>query len=108
MFSWFKKREKENWRLVKSIAHSIRLSDESSKTGSAYFHLFESEKGNRKVDITVTLDGFRGDPERSAKKLPIYQTKIYRWVNGRYDPDIPRYNEIPEEDTVNALKGSVD
>ena len=42
-----------------------------------------------------------------AKQITTYQIKIVRWSEGRYDPDIPKYSEISEEDVANKLKGNV-
>ena len=104
MFGWFKK---EDWRLVKTIEVAIHR-NLSEEEGKLYYHLFESNLGNRKVEYQCTLS-FNDSSilEENAKRIDIYQEKIYRWEHGRYDPEIPRYNEIPEEETANALKGKV-
>lgn len=96
----------DDWRLVKTL--SVDTSYEKSK-GKIYFHLFESRKGYRKLDITTSLANLPHyiDIVDSAKKFEIYQEKIYRWEKGRHDPDIPRYTQVPEEDTMNTLKGSI-
>lgn len=106
MFSWFKR--KEDWLLVKTITEEVARVQDQDDTGKAYFHLFESDKGNRRVEYSSTL---RHASQESLiynlKRLDIYQGKIYRWEMGRHDPDIPRYDQIPEEETVNALRGKV-
>lgn len=48
----------------------------------------------------VKLDSF-------VKSTDLYHTRVYRWLAGRPDPGIPRYAQVPEEDTVNMLKGSL-
>lgn len=103
MFRWFKR---EDWRLVKTISRDVK---HDRVSGKLYFHLFESDKGNRKVEIKTTLElPSYINLTDSAKRFDVYQEKIYRWEHGRYDPDIPRYNQIPEEETANALKGKIE
>lgn len=96
---------KTRWRLVKTISVDFKY---ERSDGRVYYHLFESNKGGRKVEIncTLTLPSFIKIEEES-RKFKLYQEKIYRWEKGRYDPDIPRYDQVPEEDTANALKGTI-
>ena len=109
MFSFFKRKPKEDWRLVKTISHPVTYGHRASKdTGIVYFHLFESNTKRRKVEIKCTFAMHYGDDlEVMARKLSIYQETIYRWENGRVDPDIPRYDQIPEEETSNVLRGAI-
>lgn len=103
MFSLFKRRPPERWCLVKTISEDVAL---NSKKGKIYFHLHESDRGNRKVEIASTLElPSYLKLDECAKRFEVYQEKIYRWENGRVDPDIPRYNQIPEEETANMLRG---
>ncbi len=108
MFSWFKTFIKEqHWRLVKTIEHPISITGSNEK-GILFFHLFESDIGNRKISLATTISGFNSDTlKEQTARLNIYQTKIYRWEMGRVDPDIPRYDQVPEEDCMNVLKGSI-
>ena len=114
MFGWLKLRPKENWRLVKtfSVSATFTFHNKIRKDEKVYYHLFESDRGRRKIDIESTMnivvDPYDGNKlQRMAEKLPFYQEKIYRWKQGRRDPDIPTYDQVPEEDTVNILKGKV-
>jgi len=102
MFSFFKKQQ---WRLVKTIVNPVTL---DKKEGKVYYHLFESNKGNRRIDIqcSIILPPYMNLNDQ-ARKLESYQEKIYRWEMGRVDPDIPTYNQVPEEETVNVLKGKI-
>lgn len=101
MFSFFKKQQ---WRLVKTIINPVKL---NKIDGNVYYHLFESDKGNRRIDIQCSITLPYMDLDEQARKLETYQVKIYRWEMGRLDPDIPSYNQIPEEETVNVLKGKI-
>ena len=104
MFLWLKK-FKEDWRLVKTCDSSATY---DQKNGKVYFHLFESNKGNRRVEITSTFNNIKPTVlQKHAECSSLYQERIYRWQQGRLDPDIPRYNQVFEEDTINFLKGTV-
>lgn len=96
---------KSDWRLVKTIAVNVNFNRQDCKI---YLHLLESNKGKRQLKsaITIRLDSYQNLDE-IVELLDVYQTKVYRWLNGRYDPDIPRYNDIPAEETANALKGQI-
>jgi hypothetical protein len=110
MFSFFKK---EKWAHVKTITGGgvvwAQGHPHEKKDGKIYVHLFESDKGNRKIESACSF------PEVSQEKIDdyvkstdTYQTKLVRWLSGRYDPEIPKYSEIGEEDTVSALRGKVE
>lgn len=103
MFNFLKKYfPKENWILVKIISIDMLI---DSREETFYFRLFESNKGNRKVKFACTMS--LNYIEYVANQVPIYHEKICRWESGRLDPDIPRWDQIPEEDTVNVLKGNI-
>ena len=73
-----------------------------------HIHLYESDKGNRRA--TFSCEGEKYDIDRKdgyLKATDLYQMKIRRWLDGRMDPDIPRYDQISEEDTANFLKGTI-
>jgi len=104
MFSFFKR---EKWALVKTVT-STDISWHDEKDGKVFVHLFESDKGNRKIEATCSFVGVpQSKIDDYVRSRDRYQTHIYRWLNGRYDPEIPRYSEIGEEDTANALRGKV-
>ncbi len=114
MFSWFKffkkEKEKEEWRLVKTITEQVDgVSRGTTYSGIVFYHLSESSLGNRKVVVASTMPSIFNDKlDSSARRLEIYQSKIYRWEQGRSDPDIPRFAQIPEDELVHALKGSIE
>ena len=74
-----------------------------------HVHCFESSKGNRRVEYVI--DGEKYDPHKGDKpwilKTDLYQMQILRWLNGRRDPEIPTYEQIPEDDTAIFLRGKV-
>jgi hypothetical protein len=105
MFTWLFG-PKEEWRLVKTITDDIEQRF-TKRNGKLYYHLFESNKGNRTVEFACTLDINKEQLCENAKRLITYQEKIFRWVNGRVDPDIPTYNQVPEEETIAVLKGTI-
>lgn len=98
--NWFKR---EKWALVMTITHNIHINE---RPGTFYFHLYESNLGNRKVKFSSTVRDV-SNLLYIANQLPMYHEKILRWEAGRVDPDIPRYDEIPVEETVNILSGKI-
>jgi hypothetical protein len=105
MFSFFKK---EKWGLVQTITID-NINWGTTPGGHIFIHLYESDKGNRKSGIVCS---FRDAPKEKVdafvKGKELYQKKIHRWLSGRYDPQIPTYNQLAEEDTANALRGKVE
>jgi succinate dehydrogenase flavin-adding protein (antitoxin of CptAB toxin-antitoxin module) len=101
--------EKESWRLVKTITEHVQAADAPFQKGKLYYHLFESSRGARRADIQTTIKSLSDrETEENAKRFEVYQEKIYRWISGRYDPDIPNYSSVPEDDAVNALRGKIE
>jgi hypothetical protein len=95
IFPWSK-----NWVRVKSFEIT------ANSPYVYHIHLYETKDGKRKA--TYFCDGKKYIPEGHwLGKQPLFQMKITRWLEGRRDPDIPGYNDIDEEDTVNYLKGKV-
>jgi hypothetical protein len=102
MFSFFKK---EKWALVKSFKLDRKY---FPKDMVYHIHCFESEKGSRKAEYLCEGKPYNmKDTNMWLHTTDIYQMQIYRWLNGRRDPEIPTYEQIGEEDTANFLKGKV-
>lgn len=104
MFKWLKF---EKWAHVKTIIISDVACGDNA--GRVFVHLLESNKGNRKIKYASTF------PHLLVEKISkyvitteIYNLKIERWLQGRYDPEIPSYSQIGEEDTANSLRGKVE
>ena len=106
MFSWFKIRPKEVWRHVDTIEEPVQSGSDS---GILFYYLFESNRGNRKIDFDLKFfKPGRADIEKSARNTEIYQEKIYQWEHGQYDPDIPGYSDVLPEEAVNVLRGKIE
>lgn len=105
MFSFFKK---EKWVVVKTVIMT-KIKWGSETDGKVFIHLFESDKGNRKIESMCSFsDVDQSKIDDYVHSTDYYQTKLFRWLNGRYDPEIPKYSETGEEDTANALRGKID
>ena len=104
MFDFLKR---QKWELVKTF----KLVKPAGSHGSYTYHIhcYESSKGNRRVEYVI--DGNKYDPHKGDKTwiltTDLYQMQILRWLSGRRDPEISTYEQIPEEDTANFLKGKV-
>jgi hypothetical protein len=81
---------------------------EKRKDVTVFVHFYESNKGNRKIDLGCSLSDAEDQMlERYIKTTQLYQVRLVRWLSGRLDPEIPTYNQIGEEDTANLLRGKV-
>lgn len=93
----------QKWALVKTIKIN-----HSAASYVYHIHLYESNTGKRKAEYRCDGNYYNIDRKDGWLKMhDIYQLQVYRWLAGRHDPDIPRYSQIAEDDTVNYLKGSV-
>jgi hypothetical protein len=102
----------EKWLLVKTFTESVesisRVTKLSVLSGTVFIHLYESNKGCRRIDYATTLPSLVDDRLKDyVYSSELYNTQIVGWLSGRRHPTIPTYNSIPEEDTVNALKGKL-
>jgi hypothetical protein len=107
MFSFFKK---EKWIHVKTITIDDVTygTSENLKDGKIFIHLYESDKGSRRIESASSFSGVeQAKIDRYVNSHECYQLTIVRWLGGRLDPEIPRYSQIGEEDTANALRGRV-
>lgn len=102
--NWFSFR-KEPERLVKTFKETRT----TYKGTSIYFiHLFETVSGKRRAEYIC--NGAKYDISQKDGWLiqtDFYQLTVYRWLTGRIDPEIPRYDQCPEEDTANMLRGKI-
>ena len=105
MFDFFKR---QKWVSVKSFKIDRPV---TSGKYTYHIHCFESDKGNRRVEYVLDGEPYEPNVKKQEKTwiltTDLYQMQIYRWLNGRRDPEIPTYDQIGEDDTANFLKGKV-
>lgn len=81
----------------------------NEQDGDIYIHLFESSRGNRRIQ---TRSSFQDVPQAKTdafiKTTDTYNNKLYRWLAGRGDPDIQRYDEVDQEEMMHQLKGTIE
>lgn len=109
MFSFFKR---EKWAHLKTSEYGgivfAQGFPHEKKDITVYIHFYESNKGNRKIESRCSAPEVpQNKIDEYVRSSKTYQTRFVRWLDGRYDPDIPKYSEISEEDTANALRGKV-
>lgn len=114
--SWkdfFRRKPKEEWRLVKEVkpmgvVRESILMPHNDEKGKVFIYLYESSYGNRTVQARCTLSSLKDeDLNDFVKGTEVYLRRIYRWLMGRGDPEIPRYDEIEQEETLHYLKGTI-
>jgi len=109
-FDKFKK-EKEVWRMCISLKYPcgivVGAGSRKEQEGQLYYHLFESNLGNRRVQARASAEVSQAATDKFAKSTDFYHQKIYRWLAGRNDPDIPRFTEIDAAETMHYLKGTI-
>jgi hypothetical protein len=98
----------QDWRLMTTLECGVSLSNRGivSDHGKLYYHLLESDKGQRKIELGCTLVLNDNEIFLASRRMPLYHETVYPWLKGRYSPDIPRYADVPYDDTVKALKGT--
>jgi len=89
----------EHWLHVHMIEEKRKVED---RDVLFYLHFYESNRGNRKVELTSS---YYDECKASTflGQMFAYNTKARPWLSGRYDPDIPRYVEVPAVDVANKL-----
>lgn len=109
--------EKPDWRLVKEIQadyihYQFRREAPDERVNEneheMTYYLYEDQDGNRKFDV---VDGMLGDIDvnsEAAKKTWTFRSEEYRytirpWLDGRTDPDIPRWDKVKQHDFKRIL-----
>lgn len=109
----FKKKPKEEWRIVKectpiSISFGNQLTPHTKQDGEIYIYLYESNLGNRTLQARSTIsEATQEQIDRCVKASEVYMRRIYRWLMGRADPEIMRFDEVEQEETVHYLQGTI-
>lgn len=113
--SWldiFKRTPKEEWRLVKEctpipVERTSRLRSDTDK-GKIYIYLYESSRGNRCLQARSTMrSASQEQTDDFVRTTDLYMRRIYRWLMGRADPEIMRYDEVEQEEVMHYLQGAI-
>jgi hypothetical protein len=91
----FIRRPHEQWKLVKSI--KLEIVRNKTDEGKFFYHLHESDRGNRKVDYTCTfpvINSKRSSLHQLAITFDDYHEQVYPWLQGRYVAVIPSFAEV--------------
>ena len=105
---------KEQWKLVKTIKYPNGVTRGKKgatdrEEGDLYFHFFESNLGNRCVQPRCTIsEAETNQLIEFTNSTKTYHEKIYRWLMGRGDPDILRYDEVEQEETIHYMRGTIE
>jgi len=105
--------EKNEWRMCKrldsgytSTTYDGRGNPTERKVRLQYY-LYENQHGGRKFDVA---DSMKGDYKITSvlKDDIIFRLKMYRetvkpWLDGRTDPDVPAYEQVPVNDFQRRL-----
>jgi hypothetical protein len=98
----FKRKPKEDWRLVTTLAWDA-LHNKTTKI-VVFVHLYESNEGNRKYKVGSTLSGWSTDDlEKGIVHLESYHTTLVPWLEHRFVPNIPRYHDVEGIDVQRKL-----
>ena len=99
--SFFDRFLPDTWAYVHNIP--VKFS-----SGNIYVHFYESKRGKRKITLTTdSIWNAQKDLQDALHRTPIYHSRIVRWLNGRHDPEISRFDEVGKDDVVNMLKGRI-
>jgi len=111
---WLKKLfAKKDWRMVKRI--DARYMVTNGLTGKVKdgcvlsYYLYENQFRTRIFDLVDSeegdLDVERVDKSHFAFRNDVYRNQIKPWMDGRLDPEVPSYEQVPKDDFQNALAG---
>lgn len=92
-------KNEEKWKQVHIIEQSIK----HRTSGTAFIYLFESNLGNRRFEIKTTLNLDDTDLAAWANTWPVMLKEITPWLNGRFVPGIPGFNEVDSIDVMAKL-----
>lgn len=83
-----------NWRLVHTIKSNCVFTNEfgDKKDCISYFFFYESDKGARRYEYQTNINVKKG--EIKYEMLDDYYDIVYPWVNGKFNPNIPSYNDM--------------
>ena len=101
---------KSEWRMCKQLDTEFVSRDLITGAESEHwlnYYLYENQFGKRKIDVA---DSKRGDCKMSsleaddiAFRLKMYRDTVKPWLDGRTDPDVPAYDQVPVNDFKRRL-----
>lgn len=115
--------EPADWRLCTQIdadyvsrlqpghpRYNFNVATENETAYTYTYYLYEDQDGNRRFEVIDTQDGDL-NMEKEPKNSFVYRNREFRnkirpWLDGRVDPDIPSYEQVPVDDFKVVLKGS--
>ena len=112
--NWFTKilgiRPKAEWRMCKQVKTVFVSHDASGDVDyDLSYYLYENQYGERKFDVVDSKRGDRDVKEMQKNdityRLLVYRETVKPWLDGRLDPEIPTYDQVPVDDFKTALKG---
>ena len=92
---WFRKHFCTEWQHVGLFERTMRY---QFKDWTLYIHCYESQHGDRKVEVIGALDGDHSAVDYNKEEFdskfeisPLYQKELYPWLKGREHTDIPSF-----------------
>ena len=72
-----------------------------------YIHCYESRWGSRKIKMVNQRMPSDNSWKKDVCRQELYQTRIFPWLEGVPDPDVPTYKDVfcKKEEFINKLKG---
>lgn len=109
----FAEKPKEHWLLVRTYTVEATKTTTNHRgdvvgkplDGKVFFYMFESDKGNRKVEFGSTFSDFDPSGEK-YKVLSEWADYIYPWLSGRHLKNTPSYSEAQSFDVATKLSES--
>jgi len=91
----FKKKKKEDWKLVETIDHVINWADEEDKPegrqDTVYYYLYENALGDRKANYKVSNLHNARRYDNVFEELPFYLQTVFPWTQGIDTIKTPSY-----------------
>lgn len=109
MLSLFSRKEKtppEQWFFLATI----KMSATWGKTDlGIYMHFYESSESNRVIHFTTDNSEFKNFDQLTTyvKTTRVYNERLYRWLQGAPDPDVPAKGDLAKKFAAEKLEGAV-
>ena len=87
---FFKKKIKEDWKLVGTLEGKVHWTDVDVEE-SIYYYLYENNFRNRRIEIKQY--GYSKNSDK-AHSHTMYLTKVYPWSKGQDFDGIPSYWQV--------------